>query len=57
VEALHTVVFLGVRIAKWWMPDDIVFVDELPTTASGKISKLALREWFRDHLVRDASKG
>jgi 3-(methylthio)propionyl---CoA ligase len=46
--------FLGSRIAKWWMPDDIVFVDELPATATGKVSKLALRERFRDHLLRKA---
>ncbi len=34
------------RIAKWWMPDDVVFVDELPHTATGKISKLTLRQRF-----------
>ncbi len=43
--------FLGSRIAKWWIPDDVVFVEELPMTATGKISKLMLRERFRDHLV------
>ena len=37
------------RIAKWWMPDDVVFVDELPHTATGKISKLTLRERFADY--------
>ena len=37
------------KIAKWWMPDDIVFVDEIPHTATGKISKLDLRERFRDY--------
>ena len=41
--------FLEPRIAKWWMPDDIVFVDELPHTATGKISKLILRERFADY--------
>ena len=34
------------RVARWWMPDDIVFVDELPHTATGKVSKLRLRERF-----------
>ncbi|MGE0874552.1 MAG: 3-(methylthio)propionyl-CoA ligase [Burkholderiales bacterium] len=34
------------RIAKWWMPDDVVFVDELPHTATGKLSKLTLRQKF-----------
>ena len=32
------------KIAKWWMPDDVVFVDEIPHTATGKIQKTALRE-------------
>ena len=30
------------KIAKWWMPDDVVFVDEIPHTATGKIQKLTL---------------
>jgi fatty-acyl-CoA synthase len=37
------------KIAKWWMPDDVVFVPEIPHTATGKISKLALREQFKDY--------
>ena len=37
------------KIAKWWMPDDVVFVEELPHTATGKLSKLTLRERFRDY--------
>jgi fatty-acyl-CoA synthase len=32
------------KIAKWWMPDDVVFVAELPHTATGKLSKLTLRQ-------------
>jgi acyl-CoA synthetase (AMP-forming)/AMP-acid ligase II len=36
------------KIAKWWMPDDVVFVNELPHTATGKLSKLQLRQQFRD---------
>lgn len=39
------------KIAKWWTPDDVVFVDQLPLTATGKISKLQLREQFRDHTL------
>jgi fatty-acyl-CoA synthase len=41
--------FLEGKIAKWWMPDDVVFVDQIPHTATGKISKLDLRKQFRDH--------
>ncbi|MEO0499936.1 MAG: long-chain-fatty-acid--CoA ligase, partial [Pseudomonadota bacterium] len=42
------------RIAKWWMPDDVVFVDEIPHTATGKIQKLALRAQFKDHVLPTA---
>jgi fatty-acyl-CoA synthase len=39
------------KVADWWLPDDVVVVDELPHTATGKIQKLALRERFRGHLL------
>ena len=41
--------FYDGKIAKWWRPDDVVFVDELPHTATGKLSKKALREKYRDY--------
>jgi len=37
------------KIAKWWTPDDVAFVDELPHTATGKLLKTQLREDFKDH--------
>ncbi|MCY1275373.1 3-methylmercaptopropionyl-CoA ligase [compost metagenome] len=43
--------FLAERVAKWWLPDDVVFVDELPHTATGKLQKMKLREQFRDHVL------
>ncbi|MEE2980960.1 MAG: long-chain-fatty-acid--CoA ligase [Pseudomonadota bacterium] len=43
--------FLDGRIAKWWMPDDVVFTDELPHTATGKIAKLQLREIYKDYVL------
>ncbi|HYE01099.1 MAG TPA: 3-(methylthio)propionyl-CoA ligase [Alphaproteobacteria bacterium] len=46
--------FFEGRIAKWWMPDDIVFVDELPHTATGKLLKTKLREQFRDYTLPTA---
>lgn len=46
--------FLKDKIAKWWMPDDVVFVDEIPHTATGKIQKLALREQFKDYVLPTA---
>jgi acyl-CoA synthetase (AMP-forming)/AMP-acid ligase II len=42
------------KIAKWWMPDDVQFVDEIPHTATGKISKLNLREQFKDYVLPTA---
>ena len=42
------------RIASWWMPDDIAFVEELPHTATGKVAKLQLRERFKDHVLSTA---
>jgi fatty-acyl-CoA synthase len=41
--------FLAGRVAKWCVPDDAVFVDELPHTATGKLQKMKLREAFRDY--------
>ncbi len=40
---------LAEHVAKWWLPDDIVAIDELPHTATGKLHKVPLREKFRDH--------
>jgi 3-(methylthio)propionyl---CoA ligase len=37
------------KVAKWWIPDDVAFVTELPHTATGKLQKLKLREQFRDY--------
>jgi acyl-CoA synthetase (AMP-forming)/AMP-acid ligase II len=44
--------FLSNKIAKWWLPDDVVFVDELPHTATGKLLKTRLREQYGDWLER-----
>jgi fatty-acyl-CoA synthase len=46
---------LAAKVAKWWLPDAIEFVDELPHTGSGKISKKDLREQFRDYRFADAA--
>ena len=44
--------YLGEHVAKWWVPDEIAFVDELPHTGTGKISKKDLRDTFRDYRWR-----
>lgn len=41
--------FLEGKIAKWWMPDDVAFIDEIPHTATGKIQKMALRDIFKEY--------
>ncbi|MBO9514232.1 MAG: long-chain-fatty-acid--CoA ligase [Variovorax sp.] len=41
--------FMKDRVARWWLPDDVVFVDELPHTATGKLLKTRLREQFAAH--------
>jgi fatty-acyl-CoA synthase len=45
---------LSQHVAKWWLPDEIVFVDELPHTATGKLLKTALRERYRDYRLAAA---
>jgi fatty-acyl-CoA synthase len=46
--------FLKPRIAKWWMPDDMQIVKEIPHTATGKINKLKLRETFKGYKLPTA---
>jgi fatty-acyl-CoA synthase len=48
VTAAELIDFLRPHMASWWLPDDVVFVDALPMTATGKIHKVTLRERFRD---------
>jgi fatty-acyl-CoA synthase len=43
--------FMAGKVAKWWMPDDVVFVPEIPHTATGKIQKTALRAQFKDYVL------
>jgi acyl-CoA synthetase (AMP-forming)/AMP-acid ligase II len=47
--------FIAPKIAKWWMPDDVQFVDDLPHTATGKISKLELRKQFAGYRLPTAA--
>ena len=46
--------FYDGKIAKWWTPDDVVFVDSIPLGATGKMQKNKLRDLFRDHRLPTA---
>ena len=48
--------FMQGKIASWWLPDDVVFVAEIPHTATGKILKTALRDQYRDFVLPSAAK-
>ena len=43
--------YLETKVAKWWLPDDIIFVEELPHTATGKLQKRTLRDQYVNYLV------
>lgn len=46
---------LSTRVAKWWLPDEILFVESLPHTATGKLLKTALREQYKDYRLPSAA--
>ncbi|RBP50865.1 long-chain-fatty-acid--CoA ligase [Arenicella xantha] len=46
--------FMDGKVAKWWMPEEVAFVDELPHTATGKIHKMKLRDQFADYRFSDS---
>jgi len=46
--------YMDGKIAKWWMPDDVAFVDEIPHNATGKILKTALRDTFKEYKLPTA---
>ena len=54
IEGPEILEFMKGKIATWWMPDDVTFVDEIPHTATGKIQKLVLREQFADYKLPTA---
>ncbi len=43
--------FLSGKVAKWWLPDDVVFIDAVPKTSVGKFNKRALRQKFKDYVL------
>ncbi len=51
VTSQEIIDFLAEDVAKFWLPDEVLFVDELPHTATGKLLKMDLRERFKNHLL------
>jgi fatty-acyl-CoA synthase len=42
--------YLEDLVPKWWLPDDVVFIDEVPKTSVGKFSKKTLRDHYGEHV-------
>jgi len=55
VTAEQILAHLAGHVARWWLPDEILFVDSLPHTATGKLLKTALREQYRDYRLKSAA--
>lgn len=55
VSASDVIAHLTDKVAKWWLPDEVLFVDSLPHTATGKLLKTALREQYRDYRLQTAA--
>ncbi len=56
LERADVLAYLEGKIVKWWMPDDVIFVDELPHTATGKVSKLQLRRRLKDYRLPEQTQ-
>ncbi len=52
LSAAELMEYLSDKVAKWWLPDAIEFVDQLPMTATGKVHKLTLRQTYKDYHVK-----
>jgi fatty-acyl-CoA synthase len=48
--------FLAPKFPKWWLPDDVLFVEEIPKTSVGKFDKKVLREELRGHKIEGPSE-
>ena len=53
-ERAALLALLAGQLPRWWLPDDVIFVSNLPHTATGKLSKRSLREQFHDYRFPDA---
>ena len=53
IEREEILAWFDGKVASWWVPDDVAFVDELPLTATGKVKKIELRKSFADYRLPD----
>jgi fatty-acyl-CoA synthase len=51
IEKESILEFLGSRVAKWWLPDEIIFLKELPHGATGKLQKFELRDEYNNYYM------
>jgi fatty-acyl-CoA synthase len=56
VDKEDLIEFLAPKFPKWWLPDDVVFVQEIPKTSVGKFDKKVLREEFKGHKIEGPSE-
>ena len=53
VDKNELLAYFDGKVASWWVPNDVVFVDELPHTATGKVKKIELRKQFAEYRLPD----
>ncbi len=52
IDPASVLAFYDGKVPKWWLPDEVIVVSELPHGATGKLMKASLRERYRDHYLR-----
>jgi fatty-acyl-CoA synthase len=53
VDKEELLAYFNGKVASWWVPNDVVFVDEMPHTATGKVKKIELRKQFAEYRLPD----
>jgi fatty-acyl-CoA synthase len=53
VDEADLLTFLEERVAKWWLPDRVIFIDQIPKTGTGKFDKKVVRQDYADLLMDD----
>jgi fatty-acyl-CoA synthase len=56
VSEMAIIDYLKDKVAKWWLPDEVIFVDALPHTATGKILKRQLRDEYKDYQLKSLAE-